>query len=252
MTDWSYGAATTTTTGASTQYRYTPVTHKASQRGTCPECGKTNTRTRTFAATINPLNRDPETGEPRTYGQVLDTLKAKEPGWTPDFTCTRHAEESKDAIPTSSPTDPDVTARVLTGLRAAADFAETNSLPLLPGIEIIGCTPRYNPDTQQNDLPPLPAVVLRTRGARELHQWAVALGTDTVHVHAQSGRDTTLTVRTEANGLRWEIRTYYGRTLGARDAVTWAKERNGRRSEHGDMTVEALGALPERDAEPRP
>jgi hypothetical protein len=116
MTNWGYGATTITTNGDNVNYRYTPVTHKATKRGPCPECGKTNTRTRTFEATVNPLNKDPETGEPRTYAEVLDTLKAKEPGWTPDFTCTRHAEESEAAIPTSWPADPDVTVAALGAL----------------------------------------------------------------------------------------------------------------------------------------
>lgn len=245
MTNWSYGAASVTTRGTLTTTTYTPVTHKATKRGACPECGKTNTRSRTFEATVNPLNKDPETGEPRTYGQVLETLRAKEPGWTPDFTCTKHAEEAEDAVPTARPTDPDVTARVLAGMRAAADFAEAHGLPMLPGVEVHGCTPRYNPETRASDLPPTPVIEMIVRGSRELHTWAVVLEAATVGVHRQSGI-TCLTVKAEAGTVSWVVRAFYDRALGARDAVTW-KVYSGKRSEYGDMTVEALAALPERD-----
>jgi len=252
MTDWTHGAATVSTSasGALTTYRYTPVTHKATKRGPCPECGKTNTRARTFNATINPLNKDPETGEPRTYAEVLDTLKAKEPGWTPDFTCTRHAEESETAIPTARPTDPDVTARVLTGLRTAADFAEAHGLPLCPGIEVTDSIHRLNPETRRHDVLAAPGVALTVRGSRELHAWAVALDVDTVDVYR--GQDTTLTIHADAAGLAWAVRAYYGAFLGVRDPVDWNIDRRGKRTDGGYMTVAALGALPERDWTPKP
>jgi hypothetical protein len=40
-----------------------------------------------LANTVNPLNKNPETGLPRTESEVAAVLAAKAEAWTPDFTC---------------------------------------------------------------------------------------------------------------------------------------------------------------------
>jgi len=57
------------------------------QRGNCPACGKHRTRSTTLANTVNPLNKNPETGLSRTEREVAAVLAARAEAWTPDFTC---------------------------------------------------------------------------------------------------------------------------------------------------------------------
>jgi hypothetical protein len=53
----------TTTTFDKVQRRFT-------KKGKCPACGRQATRSTTIWHTINPFNRDPNTGAPRTREQV--------------------------------------------------------------------------------------------------------------------------------------------------------------------------------------
>jgi len=85
--DWSHGAHSVTQTRDSVSYRYTEVRHPVTKRGNCPACGKRRTRSTTLANTVNPLNKNPETGLPRTESEVAAVLAAKAEAWTPDFTC---------------------------------------------------------------------------------------------------------------------------------------------------------------------
>ena len=87
MTNWGYGARSVRQTSQSVTYTYEEIRFPTTRRGPCPACGKRRTRSTTFTATLNPLNRDPETGRPRTRGQIMATLVTRAEAWTPDFTC---------------------------------------------------------------------------------------------------------------------------------------------------------------------
>ena len=92
MIDWGHGAELVRETRSGITYQYREVSYQRRQSGRCPVCGARRTRARTFTATVNPFNRDPETGLPRTPGQVYDTLKVKAAEWTPNFMCTTHED----------------------------------------------------------------------------------------------------------------------------------------------------------------
>jgi hypothetical protein len=47
----------------------------------CPGCGKKVRRQRTFSMTLNPWNKDPETGLPRARRQIWDALGADVAEW---------------------------------------------------------------------------------------------------------------------------------------------------------------------------
>ncbi len=80
-----------------TTYRFTEVSAKASRNLKCP-CGKRFKRSETITNTVNPFNKDPETGEPRTYAQVQQVVNAKAAEWMPNSrqracpTCGEQAE----------------------------------------------------------------------------------------------------------------------------------------------------------------
>lgn len=63
------------------------VSHSVQRSGKCPVCGARRKRSRTFTQTINPWNKDPETGQPRTRRQIVTALRAEGDAWVPDFTC---------------------------------------------------------------------------------------------------------------------------------------------------------------------
>ena len=54
--------------------------------GKCSVCGKYVKRSRTFEQTISPFNRNPETGLPRTWDEVVVRVNAEADAWKPDFT----------------------------------------------------------------------------------------------------------------------------------------------------------------------
>lgn len=70
----------------SVTYRYDGPTTNRRHTSKCPVCGKRVTRSRTFEMTVNPFNRNPETGLPRTWEEVNERLQAKADAWVPDFT----------------------------------------------------------------------------------------------------------------------------------------------------------------------
>lgn len=95
--DLTYGAISIRQTRASQTVTYEPVTHTERRIGNCPECGKRRERRCTFEMTVNPFNKDPETGLPRTYRQVVVALNEKGEKWQPDFTCKTHAGEGGES-----------------------------------------------------------------------------------------------------------------------------------------------------------
>lgn len=68
-----------------TVYRFTGPMTSRRHSGKCPRCGKRTTRSRTFEMTVNPFNRNKETGKMKTRDEVRADLDAKADAWVPDF-----------------------------------------------------------------------------------------------------------------------------------------------------------------------
>lgn len=60
---------------------YHEVRHLERKMARCPGCGKRMRRQRTFTNTFSPFNRDPKTGLPRTYEQVMEHLQELGADW---------------------------------------------------------------------------------------------------------------------------------------------------------------------------
>jgi hypothetical protein len=65
--------------------QFTPVRARREVTGTCPVCGKTSKRSRTFEHTINPFNKNPD-GTVKSASQVREAVTAEADAWQPDFT----------------------------------------------------------------------------------------------------------------------------------------------------------------------
>lgn len=78
-----------------TVYHFTGPTTSRKHSGKCPVCGKRVTRSRTFEMTVNPFNRNPDTGLPRTWDEVSERLHAEADAWKPDFTHSACGEASQ-------------------------------------------------------------------------------------------------------------------------------------------------------------
>lgn len=64
-------------------YRLEKVTWPGRQYGDCRACGKRHVRrTKTFMATVNPFNKDPETGRMKTFMQVEKDVREKARAWS--------------------------------------------------------------------------------------------------------------------------------------------------------------------------
>jgi len=58
------------------------VERRATKRVPCAAgCGKKVARSKTFMQTLNPWNKDPETGAPRTRDQIWHALRAEAEAW---------------------------------------------------------------------------------------------------------------------------------------------------------------------------
>lgn len=51
------------------------------KRGKCPACGRQASRSTTIWHTLNPFNKDPQTGAPRTREQVVAAVLAEGAAW---------------------------------------------------------------------------------------------------------------------------------------------------------------------------
>ena len=68
---------------ASITYRFEKVTWPGRQYGSCRECGKKAVvRKKTFVQTVNPFNKDPETGRMKTRTQVEKSVREKARAWS--------------------------------------------------------------------------------------------------------------------------------------------------------------------------
>lgn len=66
---------------ASTTYRFPVIRRSGRKTGRCGGCGKSASRSKTFLQTVNPWNRDKETGEPKTAQQIGSELDAELAAW---------------------------------------------------------------------------------------------------------------------------------------------------------------------------
>jgi hypothetical protein len=66
-----------------TTYHFDAVSAPTSRTLKCA-CGKRFKRSATITNTVSPFNRDPETGQQRTYQQVWECVQAKAAEWQPD------------------------------------------------------------------------------------------------------------------------------------------------------------------------
>jgi hypothetical protein len=57
-----------------TTYRFEEIARTGRKNLPCPSCGKKVRRQQAFTMTLNPYNRDPETGLPRTRSQISAAL----------------------------------------------------------------------------------------------------------------------------------------------------------------------------------
>jgi hypothetical protein len=80
-----------------TTYRFATVPWQAIKSLPCPSCGRKVRRQRTFTQTLNPWNKDPASGLPRTMQQILAALKVEAEAWQakPD-TCSK-CEDAAEA-----------------------------------------------------------------------------------------------------------------------------------------------------------
>lgn len=83
---------------------YQVVRHTAKKSGKCADCKKPARRQVTLENTINPYNKDPETGQPRTYAQIVAKLVAEGKAWQAEsIVCTactdirRQAQREREA-----------------------------------------------------------------------------------------------------------------------------------------------------------
>ena len=71
--------------------RFDEISTSCSSTGNCPVCGKRVRRSRTFAQTVSPFNRNPD-GTVRTRAQISAAVLAERSAWVPDFTHEACAE----------------------------------------------------------------------------------------------------------------------------------------------------------------
>lgn len=122
-----------------TTYHFDGPSRSVERKGHCPTCGKPVTRRRTFQHTVSPFNKDPETGQPRTWAQVAEQVRAEADAWNPTPEQWEH-ERCYDArhAPTAAGYEPvgeDVTARYAREralARTWLDWTEATGLPLWP------------------------------------------------------------------------------------------------------------------------
>lgn len=68
---------------ATITYKFQKVTWPGKQYGPCRVCGKKAvTRRRTFIKTVNPFNKDPETGRMKTFTQVEKDVREEARAWS--------------------------------------------------------------------------------------------------------------------------------------------------------------------------
>lgn len=70
---------------------YDQINARATRTGKCPGCGRTTRRTRTFSQTENPFNRTADKSRPKTYEEILASVRAQAAAWQPDAEMFRHA-----------------------------------------------------------------------------------------------------------------------------------------------------------------
>lgn len=70
-------------------YRFTGPRVTTQRKGVCPDCGKRVTKAKTVQKTVNPFNKNPATGAPKTRDEVLADCRAEADAWEPrDWRCS--------------------------------------------------------------------------------------------------------------------------------------------------------------------
>jgi hypothetical protein len=77
-------------------YRFQEVSAQAVRNLKCA-CGKRFKRQQTFTNTINPFNKNKDTGQPKTYAEVYEDVKAKAAAWQPEAVCNACKEKAVSA-----------------------------------------------------------------------------------------------------------------------------------------------------------
>jgi len=67
------------------------VKHCCKKNGKCPVCEARRARSKTFAQTLNPYNKNKD-GIPKTRSEIHAELVQQAENWIPDFTCVQHNE----------------------------------------------------------------------------------------------------------------------------------------------------------------
>jgi uncharacterized C2H2 Zn-finger protein len=78
--------------------RFEEVKHHATKNLPCPRCGKKVRRQRTFTNTINPWNRDPATGLPRTRQEIREKLREEGAAWELEPVPCSRCETGNEAV----------------------------------------------------------------------------------------------------------------------------------------------------------
>lgn len=73
-----------------THIRFPVVSYRTQRTVECPACGRKRTIARTFEHTINPFNKNKETGEQKTRAEVQADVRAEAQAWEPSGRALYH------------------------------------------------------------------------------------------------------------------------------------------------------------------
>lgn len=62
--------------------RFEKVTWPGLRTGKCKGCGKSTRRERQFSQTVNPFNKNPETGRPKTFRMIEKEVREAARAWS--------------------------------------------------------------------------------------------------------------------------------------------------------------------------
>lgn len=74
--------------------KFDKVQRRFTKTGKCPACGRQATRSTTIWHTVNPFNKDPETGAPRTREQVRAEVAREGYAWVAESVYHKGCEPS--------------------------------------------------------------------------------------------------------------------------------------------------------------
>lgn len=74
---------------------FTKITWTGVRQGKCSGCQKYTRRQKQFMQTLNPFNKDPETGRPKTVRQIQTELRLQAREWGADPVFCTSCEQSE-------------------------------------------------------------------------------------------------------------------------------------------------------------